>query len=61
MSIQPRIGGGAGGKTPDEIVMERAKLLKKGLPQLLDKSLGKKELFKTDKQGLIPSLSTVLL
>jgi hypothetical protein len=29
--------------------MERAKLLKKGLPPLLDKSLGKKELFKTDK------------
>ena len=41
--------------------MERAKLLKKGLPALLDKSLGKKEMFKTDKQGLIPSLSTVLL
>lgn len=61
LSIQPRIGGGTGGKTPDEIVLERAKLLKKGLPALLDKSLGKKELFKQDKQGLIPSLSTVLL
>lgn len=61
LSIQPRIGGGAGGKTPDEIVMERCKLLKKGLPALLDKSAGKKELFKQDKQGLIPSLSTVLL
>lgn len=61
LSIQPRIGGGAGIKTPDEIVMERAKELKKGLPPLLDKSLGKKDLFKTDKQGLISSLSTVLL
>jgi hypothetical protein len=37
LSIQPRIGGGSGGKTPDEIVMERAKELKKGLPALLDK------------------------
>ena len=61
LSIQPRVGGGAGGKTPDEIVMERTKLLKKGLPALLDKAAGKKDLFKQDKQGLIPSLSTVLL
>jgi len=61
LSIQPRIGGSSGGKTPDEIVMERAKLLKKSLPPLLDKSQGKKEMFKQDKQGLIPSLSTVLL
>ena len=61
LSIQPRIGGGAGGKTPDEIVLERAKLLKKGLPAILEKALGKKDMFKQDKQGLIPSLSTVLL
>jgi dynein heavy chain len=61
LSIQPRIGGVSGKKTPDEIVLERAKLLKKGLPALLDKAVGKKDLFKQDKQGLIPSLSTVLL
>ena len=61
LSIQPRIGGGAGGKTPDEIVLERAKLLKKGLPAILEKAHGKKDMFKQDKQGLIPSLSTVLL
>lgn len=61
LSIQPRVGGTAGGKTPDEIVMERAKLLKKGLPPLIDRTQGKKELFKQDKQGLIPSLSTVLV
>ena len=61
LSIQPRIGGAAGGKTPDEIVMERAKMLKKGLPALIDQHLGKKDMFKQDKQGLIPSLSTVLL
>jgi hypothetical protein len=42
-------------------VKERAKEMKKNLPALLDKTLGKKDLFKADKQGLIPSLSTVLL
>ena len=41
--------------------MERAKELKKALPELLDKASAKKELFKADKQGLISSLSTVLL
>ena len=49
LSIQPRIGGAAGGKSPDEIVIERAKELKKGLPDILDKNLGKKDLFKQDK------------
>ena len=52
---------GAGAKTPDEIVIEKAKELKKGLPPILERSLGKKDLFKTDKQGLLSSLSTVLL
>jgi dynein heavy chain len=49
LSIQPRIGGSSGGKTPDEIVLERTKLLKKGLPALIDRAAGKKELFKQDK------------
>jgi dynein heavy chain, axonemal len=35
--------------------------MKKNLPSLLDKTLGKKDMFKPDKQGLISSLSTVLL
>jgi len=35
--------------------------MKKNLPALLDKTLGKKDMFKADKQGLIPSVSTVLL
>jgi len=42
-------------------VKERAKAIKKALPELLDKNLGKKDMFKQDKQGLISSLSTVLL
>jgi len=41
-------------------VSERAKELKKSLPALLDKAVGKKDMFKADKHGLIPSLSTVL-
>ena len=49
LSIQPRIGGSAGGKTPDEIVLERTKLLKKGLPDIIDRANGKKEMFKQDK------------
>ena len=49
LSIQPRVGGGSGGKTPDEIVLERCKELKKKIPELLDKSLGKKEMFKENK------------
>lgn len=40
---------------------ERAKEIKKILPALLDKALGKKDMFKPDKQGLISSLATVLL
>lgn len=31
------------------------------LPKLLVKSMGKKEMFRENKAGLIPSLSTVLL
>jgi len=41
--------------------MERAKELKKALPTILDRTTGKKDMFKPDKQGLISSLSTVLL
>ena len=61
MSIQPRVSTAAGGKTPDEIVMELATELKKNLPEQLDMANGKKELFKPNKKGLIPSMSTVLL
>jgi len=42
-------------------VLERCKETKKALPELLDRTLGKKDMFKENKQGLIPSLSTVLV
>lgn len=60
LSIQPRVGGKGGGPTPDEIVLLRQKEILESLPELIDKSTGKKELFK-EKNGLLPSLTTVLL
>lgn len=61
MSIQPRVAQAAGGMTPDEIVLEKAKGFLDALPEPLNPKDGLKELFTRDEQGLIPSLSTVLL
>jgi dynein heavy chain len=61
LSIQPRLATVAGGMTPDEIVLEKCKEFLDQLPQLLEKKEGLKELFIEDAQGLIPSLSTVLV
>jgi dynein heavy chain len=61
LSIQPRLTGGAGGMTPDEIVLEKAKDFLDQLPELLDEKEGLKDLFVKDAIGLIPSLSTVLV
>jgi dynein heavy chain len=47
--------------TPDEIVLEKAKEFLDNLPELLDQNEGLKDLFIKDSQGLIPSLSTVLV
>lgn len=47
--------------TPDEIVLEKAKEFLDSLPELLDQNEGLKDLFIRDSQGLIPSLSTVLV
>lgn len=62
LSIQPREVGGAGGMTPDEIVLEKSKELLDKLPAVLEKAEGLKELFVAmNAQGIIASLSTVLL
>ena len=61
LSIQPRVATAAGGKTPDELIIEKCKEIQDQLPMLLDRAEGKKELFKHDSKGLLPSLSTVLL
>jgi dynein heavy chain len=63
LSIQPRVTGGAGGMTPDEIVTGKARELLEQLPINLDHMAEgvKKELFHRNAQGLIPSFSTVLV
>jgi len=61
LSIQPRLATAAGGLSPDEIVLALSKDILERLPELLDKKMGSKELFQQNEQGLIPSLSTVLL
>jgi len=60
LNIQPRVGGSGGGPTPDEVVLVRQKEILESLPEIIDKATGKKELFK-EKNGLLPSLTTVLL
>jgi dynein heavy chain len=45
LSIQPRLATAAGGMTPDEIVLEKAKGILDELPELLDQKEGLKELF----------------
>ena len=61
LSIQPRVsGGGGGGLSPDEIVLEKAKAFTEKIPANLDRSEGLKDLFKT-QNGLLPSLTTVLV
>jgi dynein heavy chain len=61
LSIQPRLSTAGGGMTPDQIVLEKAKEILEGLPDTLEKKTGLKDLFHMNEQGLIPSLSTVLL
>jgi dynein heavy chain len=61
LGIQPRVATAAGGLTPDEIVLEKIKDLTARLPTILDREEGLPILFKTDKNGLLSSLTTVLL
>jgi len=61
LSIQPRVSSAVLGKSPDELIIDKANEFLSLLPKLLVKSMGKKEMFKENKAGLIPSLSTVLL
>lgn len=61
LSIQPRLATTGGGLTPDEIVLNKAKEFMDALPPLLDKEESAKELWVLNSQGVIPSLSTVLV
>jgi dynein heavy chain len=61
LSIQPRVAGGSGGKSTDEIVSELSQELEGKLPSQLDLGNCLKGLFKTNEKGLMQSLSTVLV
>lgn len=67
LSIQPKIGGGYGfeirssGKNSDQVVMEIAENMQHQIPENLLIEEGNEDLFVQNEQGLIPSLSTVLL
>jgi len=60
LSIQSRIASGAGGLTPDQIVLAKCKQLLEEMPGDLEREVGKKEQFKMTN-GLLPSLTTVLV
>ena len=60
LSIQPRVGGGGGGLSPEQMVLARSKEILAQVPDDLEKSRGMKDLFKTNN-GLLPSLTTVLV
>ena len=61
LSIQPRVTNAQGGLTPEQMVLERIEALQKDIPELLDREAnGKKEIFKMHN-GLLPSLTTVLI
>ncbi len=61
LSIQPRVGGGEGGMSSDQFVDDLAEKIQVELPQKLTKDNSNKELWKTNKEGLMESLSTYLL
>lgn len=61
LSIQPRQSSASGGKTPDELIIEKCLEIQSKLPPLLDRAEGKNDLFKHDAKGLLSSLTTVLV
>ncbi len=59
--MQPKAGGAAKGKTPDEIVFDLAGSILKSLPLPMDKEKAKPDLFDLDDKGRVNSLTTVLV
>ena len=61
LSLQPWVGGGVkGAKNPDIIVDEICSKIEENMPEMLTDNGSAWELWKTDKQGLMASLSTYL-
>eukprot|EP01004_Peranema_trichophorum_P007889 NODE_665_length_2487_cov_73.067682_g570_i0.p1 GENE.NODE_665_length_2487_cov_73.067682_g570_i0~~NODE_665_length_2487_cov_73.067682_g570_i0.p1 ORF type:complete len:811 (+),score=165.77 NODE_665_length_2487_cov_73.067682_g570_i0:206-2434(+) len=61
ISIQPRGGSGAGGLSPDMQVSQLARDLLEMVPPLISKEGAHPTIFRTSAQGVMSSLSTVLI
>ena len=61
LSVQPRLIGTGGGKTPDELVSELAALISEQLPPLLDRRDAGANTFVEKENGVLDSLATTLL
>ncbi|XP_065178852.1 dynein axonemal heavy chain 6-like [Sycon ciliatum] len=60
LDVQPRLGGGGGGKTSDEVVFELADSVLGRLPDSLNLEEADESMFKPDSEGRVNSLTTVL-
>jgi dynein heavy chain len=60
LSLQPREGGGGGGKSADEIVTEMADSIEAQLPAILDEEEAGETTFIVQPNGLLNSLAIVL-
>ena len=58
--MQPRLGGGSGGKSNDEIVYELSESILEKIIEKLDIDEAKQEMFEPDDKGRMKSLTTVL-
>jgi hypothetical protein len=61
LSIQPREAGAAGGKSPEELVEDLAEDILGRVPKLLSIDDARPELMQTNDEGLLPSLTVVLM
>ena len=61
LDMQPRMGGGGGGKPSDEIVYELAESILEKLADKLDLEEAKQDMFDPDSKGRLNSLTTVLI
>ena len=60
LEVQPRLGGGSGGKSNDEIVYELSESILEKIIEKLDIDEAKPEMFEPDDKGRMKSLATVL-
>jgi dynein heavy chain len=60
LSMQPRVGGSEGGKTPDEVVLELAQNIFENLPSTLNVEDAGERTFATNEEGMMTSMAVVL-